>query len=299
LLNYRPVRIIEPYPFAHQFRVKQADIGKTLLDHFVEKFPFKTKQEWLEKIELGLLTINSSKSEIEQKLRFNDLITHFNPSIIEPSVPDEIEIIQNENDWLAVFKPAPMPMHSGGRYHKNSLQFILEERIGTPFFITHRLDAVTSGIIILAKSEKAAEQISRAFRNNEPQKKYIALVNGIPVKKDWTIDKPIRRKEGFVFECCKETYGGKSAQTSFSVIKKGDMFSEIECYPKTGRTHQIRLHLKESGLPIADDWVYLEKDSIQKTMQTRAIHLCHTQLKIPSLGIDLQCELPKWWGDLD
>jgi len=298
VIFHRQIRIVQPYSFSHQFRLKQIDVGKTLIELFSQKFPFKAIHEWAEKINEGLVSVNNKKVKPDYLLQVNDLISHFNPSIIEPSVPDEIKIIQENKDWIAVFKPAPMPMHAGGRYFKNSLQVILEEQLGYPLFIIHRLDAVTSGIIILGKSEKAADRISKSFRNNEPEKTYRALVKGTPEKDSWQIDKPIRRKDGFVFECCLAETGGKSAQTSFRVLKKEVDYSEIECKPHTGRTHQIRLHLLESGLPIADDKVYLSKNPSAKILQTTAIHLCHKKITILSLEMNIECNLPLWWGDL-
>lgn len=298
MIHHRQVRIVQPYSFSHQFRLKQVDVGKTLIELFTQKFPFKSINDWSEKINQGLVSVNSKKVSPDYKLRASDLISHFNPSIIEPSVPDEIKILQENEDWIAVFKPAPMPMHAGGRYFKNSLQVILEEQLGYPLFIIHRLDAVTSGVIILGKSEKVADQISKCFRENEPEKTYIALVKGLVEKDLWQIDKSIRRKDGFVFECCESESGGKSAQTSFKVLKRETQFSEIECKPHTGRTHQIRLHLLESGFPIADDRVYLSKTPTSKLLQTTAIHLCHKKISIPSLEMTVECDLPLWWGDL-
>jgi len=298
VILFRPVRIVQPYSFSHQFRLKQIDVGKTLIDLFVQKFPFRPINEWAEKINEGFVSVNGGKVNPDYLLRTNDLISHYNPAIKEPSVPDEVRILQDNDDWIAVFKPAPMPMHAGGRYFKNSLQVILEEQLGYPLFIIHRLDAVSSGVIILAKSEKAADRISKCFRENEPEKTYIALVKGIPENNAWQVDRSIRRKDGFVFECCEEETGGKFAQTSFSVLTRGAKYSEIECKPLTGRTHQIRLHLLASGFPIADDKVYLNKAPTAKLLQTTAIHLCHKKISIPSLEMDIECELPLWWGEL-
>jgi len=298
VIHLRQVRIVQPYSFAHQFRLKHVDVGKTLIELFTLKFPFKPKSEWSEKINDGLVSVNAKKVKPDYLLQTNDLISHFNPYIIEPSVPDEISILQENDDWIAVFKPAPMPMHAGGRYFKNSLQVILEEQVGYPLFIIHRLDAVTSGVIILGKSEKAAERISKCFRKNEPEKTYIALVKGSVEKDFWQIDKSIRRKDGFVFECGDALRDGKSAQTSFKVLKREMDYSEIECNPHTGRTHQIRLHLLESGFPIVDDRVYLSKSPTAKLLQTTAIHLCHKKISIPSLAMNIECNLPLWWGDL-
>lgn len=289
-MQSRPVRIVMPYPFTHRFRIKSTEAGRTLIQHVVEKFPFKSEEEWKEKIEVGQLQVNGVLIQADYRLNTGDLISHFNPAVKEPSVPDEIEILEETTDWLAVFKPAPMPMHSGGRYHKNTLKSILEERVGYELFITHRLDAVTSGLVLLAKNELAADQISAAFRDDFVEKGYVAMIHGVPNQKKWSVDKPIRRKEGFVFECTNEA-GAKSAFTEFEILQEFEDKALVYCRPKTGRTHQLRLHLAFSGHPIVDDDVYIHHGNPQ-FLQNKAIRLCNKKVVIPKLGIDLAYKIP-------
>ncbi len=292
----RPVRIISPYPFTHQFRIKPIDAGATLLAFFAQKFPFKTVDEWQGKIHSAHVRVNGLVITPEYVLKSGDEISHFNPSVVEPTVPDEIEILQETSNWLAVNKPAPMPMHSGGRYHKNTLKSILEERLQTELFITHRLDAVTSGLVLLAKSEQFAEKISEAFRLDKVEKEYQALVYGNPTDDFWAVHKGIRRKEGFVFECSDEP-NAKPAFTQFEVIQRFGDKTLVRCLPKTGRTHQLRLHLACSGFPIVDDDVYqnLNHPNQAQFLQKKAVYLCNTHLNFTDLGIQLTCVLPHWW----
>lgn len=294
----RKVRIVAPYEFTHRFSVKAIDSGLTLLELFSLRFPFKTETDWKNRIETGQILLNDTVVTSKTEIKTGDRISHFTPKVIEPSVPDEVSILEETGDWIAVFKPAPMPMHSGGRYHKNTLQAIIEEQLGKPVFVTHRLDAVTSGIILLAKNENMAKEIAAAFAEKLVGKEYTALVKGFPTQENWTVKKSIRRKEGFVFECCDEMDGGKSAETRFlcEIKDESTQTSRIKCFPQTGRTHQIRLHLAESGHPIVDDLIYNGSfEGKENGLQNFAIHLCHTSLVIPSLGIQLNCELPEFW----
>lgn len=293
----RKVSLVAPYPFTHKFSAKAIDNGKILVDFFFERFPFRPKSEWENRILNGLILLNKKIADAKTPLKTGDILSHFNPAVLEPSVPDEIECIKETSDWMAVFKPAPMPIHSGGRYHKNTLQFLVEQRFGFPVFLTHRLDSVTSGLVLLAKNEKMAEIISKSFRENKAEKEYLALVNGIPSEKNWTVNQGIKRKSGFVFECSSDLKEAKSAETRFSILNSSNNKSTILCKPITGRTHQIRLHLAFCGFPIVDDLVYLSDSPTTKTLQNRAIHLCNSRLQIQDLGIDVSCELPLWWGE--
>ncbi|TNE72673.1 RluA family pseudouridine synthase [bacterium] len=288
-MTYRNVRIVEPYSFTHQFRVKSADSGLELLPFFAERFPFKSQKQWSEKIEAGHIKVNENQVSDKYRLKTGDLVSHFNPAVSEPSVPDEIQILKETETWLAVYKPAPMPMHSGGRYHKNTLKSILEEELGYEVFITHRLDAVTSGLVLLAKNEQIANRISEAFRMDKVEKEYQALVLGVPTVQKWFVEKGIRRKEGFVFECSDEP-NAKAAYTDFEVIQRIHENTLVRCLPKTGRTHQLRLHLAESGYPIVDDEVYLNSNPEIRTqiLQNKAIRLCNTKIIIPELDIRIE-----------
>lgn len=295
----RKVSLITPYPFTHHISIKAVDSGKTLSEFFYERFPFKPKSEWENRVVEGLILLNGEKVDLETQIKAGDSVSHFNAAVQEPSVPDEIECVEETSEWMAVFKPAPMPIHSGGRYHKNTLQYKIEQQFGFPVFITHRLDSVTSGLVLLAKNEKMAGIISKAFRENKPQKEYLALVNGIPNEKNWIVNQGIKRKSGFVFECSPDLSEAKSAETRFTLLDSSQKKSTILCEPITGRTHQIRLHLSFSGFPIVDDWVYLPNSSEDIQLQNRAIHLCNSRLQIKDLGIDVACELPTWWGETE
>ena len=217
-----------------------------------------------------------------------DNVFHHNPRVIEPTVPDEVEVLEENKDCLIVFKPAPMPMHPGGRYNKNTLTNILEEKGYSSLKIIHRLDAVTSGVVLFARNKKFAKKAMHCFTNGEVRKTYFALVAGAPQEHRKTITAPIKRKNGFIFECGENLKDGKEAETRFEIAEKGKDSSLIKCTPVTGRTHQIRLHLAKWGFPIVDDPIYGKQgDSSGKTIQNRAISLLSAGLEIHELGVKL------------
>lgn len=290
-LKHRKVRLVLPYPITHNFKVKNEFKGKTLLTMMSIRFPFRSSIDWNKKIENGFVGLNGETVTANTILKTSDIVFHHNPNVIEPSVPDEIIILKESDNWIAVYKPAPLPMHPGGRYNKNTLTSILEEMGYTDLKIIHRLDAVTSGIVVFAKNKEFAKQAMLAFSSGNVSKKYYAEVAGIPTENSISINSPIKRKNGFVFESDVSLKQAKSALTHFKVLLKKEKSSIIECVPITGRTHQIRLHLEKWGYPIIDDPIYgINGDKSSKKAQNSGIKLVNAELNIPTLDIALKLD---------
>jgi RluA family pseudouridine synthase len=289
--TFSTVRIVEPFPFTYSFRVKKDDAGLSILDFFVMRFPFRSREAWLEKVSTGFIKVNGDVVPDGFILREGMTVSHFNPRVTEPSVPDEIRILEEHPDYLAVFKPAPMPVHAGGRYYKNTLSSILSEKGFGDLHIVHRLDSVTSGIMLFARNASFARACQTAFSSEPVNKIYTALVSGVPESDTFECHLPIIRSSGYVFKTGDDT--GKTALTRFKVLNRYTSHALVACYPVTGRTHQIRLHLQASGFPIADDPVYGPSPE-KNPMQNRAISLRHVALEIPSLSINLSLPPDDW-----
>jgi len=136
----------------------------------------------------------------------------------------------------------------------------------------HRLDADTSGILLFAKSDGAVEVISELFEDRKMEKTYLAVVVGQPKEKEWTCELmlgPDPKKFGRIMVDPRE---GKDAETHFKVLETRGKFSLVEARPVTGRTHQIRVHLSESGLPIVGDELYGQRRNNQP-LGLRAVRL--------------------------
>lgn len=289
--KFRDIRLVLPYPITHRFKVKPEFVGKTLLDMISTRFPFRSVEEWNKRIEIGYVGINEEISSSDKILTTSDIAFHHNPHVIEPSVPDEIKVLTETENWITVYKPAPMPMHPGGRYFKNTLAAILEELGYKDLKIIHRLDAVTSGIVLFGKNKLFANQAMQAFSSAKVYKKYYAEVAGHPNIDSITINSPIKRKTGFVFESDESLQQAKTAITHFTIVKKKSNSSIISCTPETGRTHQIRLHLEKWGYPIIDDPIYgINGDKSSKKAQNSGIRLINAELTIPSLDINLNLD---------
>lgn len=290
----REVRIVTPYPITYRFKVKSEFEGRSLLDLMTTRFPFHGVRVWETKISSGHVGVNGHEASAHQILSKEDEVYHHNPKVIEPSVPDEVEVLEQTDDYLIVYKPAPLPMHPGGRYNKNSLTSILEEQGFENLRIVHRLDAVTSGLVLFARNKPFAQKAMVAFSEASVQKTYYALVAGNPEENSITIDTPIRRKTGFVFESELGLKHAKEAITSFEVVNRGKKSAIVRCSPKTGRTHQIRLHLEQWGHPIIDDPIYgVGGDKSSKKAQKVGISLLNAGLEIEELDLRYNLENPE------
>ena len=218
-------------------------------------------------IENGEILVNGQKKKMSYKVNINDEISI---NIPEPEKTDlkpqdiPLDIVYEDNDIIVVNKPKGMVVHPANgnpdgtlvnaimAISKNSLSGIGGKiRPG----IVHRLDKDTSGIIIVAKNDKAHINLSKQIKDREVKKIYIALVKGAVNENEATIDMPIGRstKDRKKMAVRKD---GKQAITHFKVLKRYLNYTLLEVKIDTGRTHQIRVHMAEIGHPVVGDIVY-------------------------------------------
>ncbi|HSY17085.1 MAG TPA: RNA pseudouridine synthase [Candidatus Acidoferrales bacterium] len=182
---------------------------------------------------------------------------------------DLIPIIYEDRSVLAIDKPRGwMLVPDSWRKTNWNLQTAIDSSIRADDFWArsrnltylrhvHRLDADTSGVMLFAKSEGAMRAMGDMFESRSMEKTYLAIVEGVPKEKEWTCDLPIG-PDPLKFGKMMVDRGeeGKEAETHFRVLTANERFTLIEASPLTGRTHQIRLHLAESGSPIMCDEIY-------------------------------------------
>eukprot|EP00039_Didymoeca_costata_P021552 m.344845 g.344845 ORF g.344845 m.344845 type:complete len:390 (+) comp25262_c0_seq1:178-1347(+) len=180
----------------------------------------------------------------------------------EPEVLDTpIVIIQKHPELVVVRKPATMPVHPIGRFKRCSLINVLKytyPELGD-LFICHRLDRLVSGCMVFARNKDVAKILATCFAKGQVEKTYVARVLGDFPDDHITVEHSIGliSETPPVYGKVPEDKGGKPACTSFALLKSlGDGTSLVYCYPKTGRTHQIRVHLASTGHPIANDLKY-------------------------------------------
>ena len=252
------------------------------------------------------------------------------PGIIKLSSPATSEFweigILHEDEWLLVVnKPAGL-LTSPDRYDPNrpNLMKLLHrdierqaswarERNLSYLMNAHRLDFETSGIIVLAKSKEVLVKLVNLFGTEKPVKTYIAFVHGAPMQDQFTVDvrlAPDPRRLGLMRPDPKK---GKKSKTDFEVTTRFRGYAQLLCRPRTGRTHQIRVHLKSVNLPIVGDTQYgggplllsrikraykPKKDGVEKPLIGRvALHAIELRLPHPMTGNDLTVTAP-WPKDL-
>jgi 23S rRNA pseudouridine1911/1915/1917 synthase len=224
---------------------------------------------------------------------------------------DSIEILYEDNDLLAVNKPSGLIVHSDGRTKEPSLcDWLIEKypdikKVGEPWRATdgtiiwrpgivHRLDRETSGALLIAKTPEAYEFFKKQFQERRVKKTYRAFVYGLVKNDTGFIDKPIGRSKSD-FRKWSAEYGARGdrreAATSYKVLERGKRATYIEAYPETGRTHQIRVHMKAVGHPIVHDSLYAPKGEHILGFSRMALHSFYIDVVTPAQKV-LHIEAP-------
>ena len=244
-----------------------SNVSDVRIDKFLaEEIDLISRSKIKESINSQKIKVNGESVKPSFKLSIGQIINIDLPkkesSFLKPE-KISFKIIFEDNDLIVINKPAGLVVHPGAGnksgtlvngliYHFNNLSTINGEvRPG----IIHRLDKNTSGVMIIAKNDYAHKLIASQFEKRKILKKYIALVWGVPNNDFGIIDSSIVRdnKDRTLFKTAKR---GRNALTEFKVLERFHNLSLLEVFPKTGRTHQIRVHLSSIGHPVFSDFSY-------------------------------------------
>ena len=290
-----------------EIEVKKEEEGKRLDSYIAGKKDEITRTTAQRLIEEENILVNNKKQKVSYKVLEGDLIQIIPEEIKEIEIkPQEIpiEIIYEDNDIIVVNKPKGMVVHPANgnpdgtlvnaimAICKDSLSGIGGElRPG----IVHRLDKDTSGLLIIAKNDKAHVNMSEQIKNHQVKKTYIALVRGIVKENEATINMPIGRSTSDRKKMAVNK-NGKEAITHIKVLKRYDKYTLLEVNIETGRTHQIRVHLSHIGYPIIGDYTYSngknEFGVVGQCLHARKLEFKHP---ITNKEITLEAPLPEYF----
>jgi len=235
--------------------------GVRLDDAIAMLCPGISKSEVRRIIDRGGCTVNVALVRVASRsVKTGDVVEI---GVIEPGGFHELllspdALLYEDSELISVNKPAGINSQRTPYQLKGTLEFWVTEYFRSqgsaePARVVHRLDRGTSGAMLFPKQKQAAAWLSGCFQDGRVEKRYLALVSGAPKQEFWTVDAPIGKIASARYGIMT---GGKSAVTEFRLLSTSDGISLIEARPLTGRTHQIRVHLAESGFPIIGDVTY-------------------------------------------
>lgn len=277
------------------------------LDKYLADVIDYSRSTIIKMIENGFVLVNGEEVKPSKSLKENDIILikdgYIEKCDIEPVKMDLDIVFENENVIL-INKPSGLTVHPGSGNYNNTLVNGLmyytknlsdvggEERPG----IVHRIDKDTSGLILIAKNNKAHQILAEDFKYKRVKREYIALLNGVLPHNHAVIDAPIGRDEVNRKQMCVTSNNSKNAVTNLTVLKRYKDHTLVSLVLETGRTHQIRVHAKYIGYPVYNDPVYSGKKC---TEFGQFLHSAKIEFEEPITKEKLKFEvpLPKYFQD--
>ena len=294
---------------------ESADAGKRL-DHLLQQrlpeFSRSRIQEW---IKAGRVLVDGRAARASQAVRGGESID------VEPAAPPPLRaeaeeiplhILYEDDDLVAVDKPAGMVVHAGAGVHSGTLVNALLHRFGALSGvggelrpgIVHRLDRFTSGVLLVAKNDSAHRKLAEQFSGRQVEKVYLALVHGDVRQETGRIERPIARDPVRRVRMTARLAGGRAAWSEYRVLRRFDRFTLLEVRIGTGRTHQIRVHLSSIGHPVVGDTLYGAPAKIEgmPPLGRYFLHAHRIRFHLPSNGAEMTVisplapELEAWIG---
>ncbi|MFH1226025.1 MAG: RluA family pseudouridine synthase [bacterium] len=292
--------------------------GERLDKFLANNLPEKSRSQWQKTIKAGLVFVNNKKPTPHYWLKKNDnLFISEDAPIPKISRGFELAVVFEDDNFLVIDKPAGLTVHPPNEnYPEETLVDLLLKKypglkeIGDPPAggqetqlrpgIVHRLDKDVSGLLIVAKSQPAFNQLKSQFQNRTIKKEYLALVHGQLVQPAGLIDFPVAKSsdDSGKMAARPKSQGGHEAITEYEVLETIKSYSLLNVKIKTGRTHQIRVHLNAIGHPIVGDAIYHPAKMKVKVINRLFLHASYLAFadldgEIKAFNSDLPPELTK------
>ena len=277
------------------------------IDKFLSGELSELSRSYIQKLlKEGMVTLGGKALKANYRLREKDEIEIKIPPAMEPDILPEnipLDILYEDSDVLVVNKPKGMVVHPGAGHYSGTLVNALLYHCGDSLSgingvmrpgIVHRIDRDTTGSLLVCKNDLAHRSIAEQLKVHSITRKYRAIVYGNLKEDEGTIDAPIgrhpadRKKMAVLAE---NAAGAKYAYTGWQVLERCGNFTYIACKLKTGRTHQIRVHMASTGHPLAGDAVYGPKNCI-KSLNGQCLHAKELGFVHPRTGEWMQFDSP-------
>ncbi|MBK6936928.1 MAG: RluA family pseudouridine synthase [Chitinophagaceae bacterium] len=295
------------------------------IDKFLmQRLEGATRNKLQQSINLGMVAVNGKEVKPNYKVKPGDSVIIFSDMSPEETdiVPEKmnLDVVYEDADIIIINKPAGMVVHPGsGNYSGTLLNGIswylqqqqpgITENVLPRFGLVHRIDKNTSGLLVLAKTDKAMRHLAKQFFDHTINRKYIALVWGDIADDTGTVVAHVGRHQRFrkLFEAYPDGEHGKEAITHYTVLERFGYVTLVECVLETGRTHQIRVHMKHIGHPLFNDDFYGGDKIVKGTVYSKykqfvdncfdickrqALHAKTLGFVHPTTGNDLFLEAP-------
>lgn len=298
------------------------------LDRFLAKrCPWRSRTKIEELIQQGQVELADRAARPGRKVHAHETVLVKLPrpkrelDLHRAGAPETLAIVFEDRDLLAVNKPPDIPVHPGGRLLEDTVITRLHRRfsVGEPGFdpetgvvpkLCHRLDLETSGVLLVAKSDRVAAEMGRQLRSREAVKEYLALVHGEVREASFEVDAPIGdHPTSLVANRRAVVPDGTPSRTGFTVEQRFRAFTLVRCRLFTGRRHQIRCHLHHAGYPLVGDKLYGLDESLflayyeerlddamraKLLLPRQALHAQRLLVTHPRTGEPLELTAPLW-----
>lgn len=284
---------------------EQYDRGKRLDAFLHERLPEYSRSRLQSWIKEGTVVLDGKASRASYTLRGGEQVS-VTPAIRAPlkAEPENLplKILYEDPDVVVIDKPAGMVVHAGAGHSQGTLVNALLHHFGVLSSvngdlrpgIVHRLDRDTSGVLVVARTDRAHQSLAGQFHHRQVEKTYLALVHGRMKQAQGRISAPITRDPVRRTRMSARSRSGRTALTEYRVLEQFARFSLLEVRIKTGRTHQIRVHLSSLGHPIVGDRLYgaPAKPPGLPPLERFFLHAHKLGFRSPSTGDPIRIESP-------
>ncbi len=297
-----------PYDNNRPMKVPASCEGLTVMETLAVVLPHHPAESWEPVFAAGRMRDDDHRPvQPDDCVRGGQRLVQLVPGTLEPEVDAGIRLLHEDEAIIVLHKPAPLPMHAGGRFNRNTLAWFLaaawHPQKPRP---AHRLDANTTGVVVVSRTRHFASLLQPQFERGEVEKHYLVRVQGHPPADGFVCEAAISAECGTLGTRAVDESHGLPAVTGFTVLRRDpDGTALLEARPKTGRTNQIRIHLQHLGWPVCGDPLYLADGQTGRTPTVSmedpplCLHAWKIGFRHPLSGAwtHFEAEPPAWVGD--